>query len=73
MELIAATRVAKAQTRANEARPYAARITSVIEDLATFTHALRSHGPGDLVEIRLLREGKELNFTVVLGDRSDRK
>jgi len=35
MELIAATRVAKAQTRANEARPYAARITGVIEDLAT--------------------------------------
>ena len=34
MELIAATRVAKAQTRANEARPYAARITTVIEDLA---------------------------------------
>jgi len=34
MELIAATRVAKAQTRANEARPYAARITGVIEDLA---------------------------------------
>ena len=34
MELIAATRVAKAQQRANEARPYASRITGVIEDLA---------------------------------------
>ena len=34
MELIAATRVAKAQRRAQEARPYAERITTVIEDLA---------------------------------------
>lgn len=34
MELIAATRVVKAQTRANEARPYAERITQVIADLA---------------------------------------
>lgn len=34
MELIAATRVAKAQQRANEARPYAEYITSVIQDLA---------------------------------------
>jgi F-type H+-transporting ATPase subunit gamma len=34
MELIAATRVVKAQQRANEARPYAERITQVIEDLS---------------------------------------
>ncbi len=34
MELIAATRVVKAQTLANEARPYAERITQVIADLA---------------------------------------
>jgi len=34
MELIAATRVAKAQLRANEARPYAEHITNVIQDLA---------------------------------------
>jgi len=34
MELIAATRVVKAQTRANEARPYAEHITQVIQDLA---------------------------------------
>jgi F-type H+-transporting ATPase subunit gamma len=34
MELIAATRVVKAQARANEARPYAERITQVIVDLA---------------------------------------
>lgn len=34
MELIAATRVAKAQARAQEARPYSERITQVITDLA---------------------------------------
>jgi aminopeptidase YwaD len=44
-----------------------------VEDLATFTRALRSHGPGDLVEVRVLREGRSLNFTVVLGNRADRK
>jgi hypothetical protein len=44
-----------------------------IEDLATFTRALRSHGPGDLVEVRVLREGRSLNFTVVLGNRADRE
>jgi hypothetical protein len=44
-----------------------------VTDLATFTRALRSAGPGDLVEIKILREGKPLNFTVVLGDRKDRK
>jgi F-type H+-transporting ATPase subunit gamma len=34
MELIAATRVMKAQQRANEARPYSEHITTVIQDLA---------------------------------------
>jgi F-type H+-transporting ATPase subunit gamma len=34
MELIAATRVVKAQERAAQARPYSERITSVIQDLA---------------------------------------
>jgi F-type H+-transporting ATPase subunit gamma len=34
MELIAATRVVKAQGRANEARPYSERITQVIQDLS---------------------------------------
>ena len=42
-------------------------------DLPTFTRALRANGPGDLVEITVLREGKTLNFTVVLGDRKNRK
>jgi len=44
-----------------------------IEDLATFTRALRAFGPGDLVEITADREGRHLNFTVVLGNRADRK
>lgn len=44
-----------------------------IVDLATFTRALRANSPGDLVEITVLREEKPLNFTVVLGDRKDRK
>ncbi len=35
MELIATTRVAKAQQRANASRPYAEKITSVIEDLVS--------------------------------------
>ncbi len=34
MELIAATRVVKAMQRANAARPYAAKMTTVIQDLA---------------------------------------
>ena len=34
MELIAASRVVRAQQRARAARPYAAQITAVIEDLA---------------------------------------
>lgn len=44
-----------------------------VVDLATFTKALRAHEPGDLVEIAVLREGRRLNFTVVLGDRSQKK
>ena len=44
-----------------------------VTDLATFTRALRSHQPGALVEISALRGGRTLKFTVVLGDRDDRK
>ena len=44
-----------------------------ISDLAGFTVALRTHAPGDLVEVTVLRQGKSLNFTVVLGNRQDRK
>ena len=63
MELIAATRVAKAQTRANEARPYAARITTVIEDLAkggaSASHPLLE-APSDI---------KKVAYIVIAGDR----
>ncbi|MCK9995985.1 MAG: M28 family peptidase [Candidatus Krumholzibacteria bacterium] len=44
-----------------------------IVDLPSFTQALRSHAPGDLVEVRVEREGRTLNFTVVLGNRADRE
>ena len=46
---------------------------TAVTDLPTFTRALRSHAPGDLVEVRILREDRLLNFTVVLGNRADRK
>ena len=63
MELIAATRVAKAQTRANEARPYAARITTVIEDLAT---------GGASADHPLLEAPEKISkvaYVVIAGDR----
>ncbi len=63
MELIAATRVAKAQTRANEARPYAARITNVIEDLAK-GGADASH---PLLEAP--DEIRKVAYVVIAGDR----
>jgi hypothetical protein len=44
-----------------------------VEDLQTFTRALRFHAPGDLVEVLVERGGRILNFTVVLGNRADRK
>ena len=44
-----------------------------VTDLPTFTRALRANSPGDLVEITVLRDGHRLNFTVVLGDRKDRR
>ena len=44
-----------------------------VTDLATFTGALRAHGPGSLVEIELLRGERRLRFTVVLGNRADRR
>ncbi len=44
-----------------------------IIDLASFTRILRAHAPGDLVEVEVLREGNALRFTVVMGNRSERK
>lgn len=63
MELIAATRVAKAQERANEARPYAEQITGVIQDLA--------EGGAD-VDHPLLRQAEEVTnvaYVVISSDR----
>jgi F-type H+-transporting ATPase subunit gamma len=63
MELIAATRVVKAQTQANEARPYSERITQVIQDLAA---------AGADVDHPLLRpvgEVRKVGVIVLAGDR----
>ncbi len=63
MELIAATRVVKAQQRAHAARPYANRITSVIEDLAA---------AGAATEHALLRQSDEIRrvgYVIITSDR----
>lgn len=63
MELIAATRVARAQERARAARPYAEKLTGVIEDLAA--------GGAD-VDHPLLRKAERVEqvaFVVCAGDR----
>lgn len=44
-----------------------------VTDLATFTTALRAYGPGDLVELGILRDGRDMRFTVALGDRAQRR
>lgn len=63
MELIAATRVVKAQQAANEARPYSQHITEVISDLAN-SGASSSHP--------LLGKSEEVNAVGVLVLCSDR-
>ena len=63
MELIAATRVVKAQERANAARPYSQQITNVILDLV---------GLGAEASHPLLRESTDANrsaFVVMTSDR----
>jgi len=63
MELIAATRVVKAMQRADASRPYARRITNVIENLAA---------GGAEVDHPLLREAEEVNnvgYIVITADR----
>ena len=63
MELIAATRVVKAQDRASSARPYSDEITTVIVDL------LRA---GAAKEHPLLRDNPSANtaaFVVITSDR----
>lgn len=63
MELIAATRVAKAQRRAQEARPYAERITAVIEDLA----AAGAQVDHPLLETR--ERPRRVGYLVITSDR----
>ena len=63
MELIAATRVVKAMTRANAARPYSSKMTGVIEDLA-------AGGVG--IDDPLLRSAdavSSVGFVVITSDR----
>lgn len=63
MELIAASRVVRAQQRANAARPYARQITKVIEDLAA---------SGASVDHPLLREAenvRKIGYVVLTSDR----
>ncbi|MBK5222675.1 MAG: F0F1 ATP synthase subunit gamma [Acidimicrobiia bacterium] len=63
MELIAATRVAKAQQRAAEARPYAEQITGVIQDLA--------EGGADVDHplLRKVEDPQKVAFVVITSDR----
>ena len=63
MELIAATRVVKAQQRARAARPYAEQITAVIENLAA--------GGAD-VDHPLLRQAEKVERVGVIVISSDR-
>jgi len=63
MELIAATRVAKAQQRVQAARPYSEQITEVIQHMAE---------AGGVVDHPLLQpadEVKKVAFVVITGDR----
>ncbi len=63
MELIAATRVVRAMQRANAARPYAAKITSVIEDLA-------AGGAGvDDPLLRVSENPRSTAFVIITSDR----
>lgn len=63
MELIAATRVARAQQRSNEARPYARYLTSVIEDLAA------SGAEVDHPLLRKVEKSQGTAFVVCAADR----
>jgi F-type H+-transporting ATPase subunit gamma len=63
MELIAATRVVKAQQRAAAAKPYARQITRVIENLAA---------SGTTVEHPLLRRSEQVRKVAFVAITSDR-
>lgn len=40
-----------------------------VKDLYEYTDALRSHRPGDVVEVVVLRDGRRMTFTATLGRR----
>ena len=40
-----------------------------MKNLYDFTHALRAHKIGDVVEVKVLREGNEIAATVTLEQR----
>jgi F-type H+-transporting ATPase subunit gamma len=63
MELIAATRVAKAQQRVQAARPYSEEITSVIQ------HMAEAGGVGDHPLLRPAAELRKVAYVVITGDR----
>ena len=63
MELIAATRVVKAQQRAAAARPYARQITQVIENLAA---------SGTSIDHPLLRQREHVRKVAFVALTSDR-
>lgn len=63
MELIAATRVAKAQQRANEARPYSELLTEVIQHLAE---------NGGITDHPLLKPAEQVTRTAFVVISSDR-
>ena len=63
MELIAATRVVKAMNRANEAKPYATQVTSVIENLTA---------GGAQVSHPLLRQADNVERVGIIAITSDR-
>lgn len=63
MELIAATRVVKAQNAANEARPYSERITEVIQDLSA------AGAEADHPLLRPVDEVRKVGVVVLAADR----
>ncbi|MDQ3384758.1 MAG: F0F1 ATP synthase subunit gamma [Actinomycetota bacterium] len=63
MELIAATRVVKAQQRAAAARPYSEQVTAVIQDLA------EAGAGGDHPLLRTADEVRKIAYVVITSDR----
>ncbi len=63
MELIAATRVAKAQQRVQAARPYSEQITSVIQ------HMAEAGGVGDHPLLRPADDVRKVAYVVITSDR----